>query len=158
MYYPDRLLMDTFIIISRCGVLLLLYWYVFRLNGGTINGTTFIIVAWSMFFYFAFSTLKLREIAREIMQDVQSGNVEVLFSKPISYIFYRMWWQIGSGLYSFTVISLLGSIALYYLVGVPFTIFLGIFLPTFIATIFLGITLSLLKNIKSGKTALSAKS
>ena len=150
MYYPDRLLMDTFIIISRCGVLLLLYWYVFRLNGGTINGTTFIIVAWSMFFYFAFSTLKLREIAREIMQDVQSGNVEVLFSKPISYIFYRMWWQIGSGLYSFTVISLLGSIALYYLVGVPFTIFLGIFLPTFIATIFLGITLSLLIYIVVG--------
>ena len=72
IYYPDRLIVDTFGIIARCGVLLVLYWYVFRLNGGAINNTTFVVAAWSMFFYFAFSVFRLRDISRAIMQDVQS--------------------------------------------------------------------------------------
>ena len=130
MQYPGRLIADTFALVARCEVLLILYWYVFKLNGGTVNGTTYIIVAWSMFFYFAFSTLRLRDISKAIAQDVQSGNVEVLFNKPVSYLGYRIWWQIGSGLYPFVVASILGSIALALIVGIPQTMTLAVFLPT----------------------------
>ncbi len=135
--YPGRLILDTVIIVARCGVLLIIYWYVFNLNGGAVNGTEYIFVAWSIFFYFAFSTLRLRDISRLIMQDVQSGNVEVLFSKPVSYLSYRFWWQIGSGLYSFLVATVVGTLILSLAVGFPATMKLVIFIPT-LAMTFLG--------------------
>lgn len=140
MQYPGRLIADTFALVARCGVLLILYWYVFNLKGGSVNGTPYIIIAWSIFFYFAFSTLRLREISRSIMADVQSGNVEVLFNKPVSYLMYRVWWQIGSGLYPFLVATILGSIALALIVGIPQTMTIGIFLPTFLI-VFIGATI-----------------
>lgn len=142
--YPGRLIADTFVIIARCGVLLIIYWYVFKLKGGLINGTPYIIAAWSMFFYFAFSTFRLREISRAIMGDVQSGNVETLLSKPISYLFYRVLWQIGSGLYPFLMAAVLGSIALIFIVGVPQTMTIGLFLPTLLLALFGVSILSLL--------------
>lgn len=141
--YPDRLIMDTITIIARCGLLLVLYWYVFRLNNGVINGTTFLFAAWSIFFYFSFSVLKLRAISKEIMRDVKTGNIEVLFSKPISYLSYKMWWQIGSGLYSFLVITFLAMIALFFIVGFPPTMTISIFIPTLILTFLCGVILSL---------------
>lgn len=137
IHYLDRLIAESMSTIARCGVLLLLYWYVFNLNNGVVNNTPYIIVAWSMFFYFAFSTLNLRNIARVIMQDVQSGTVEVLFSKPISYLSYRVWWQIGSGLYSFLITTVLGSIILSLIVGIPDTMTIGIFLPS-VFLVFIG--------------------
>ena len=141
--YPGRLFVDTVGIIARCGILLILYWSVFKLDNGVINGTTFIFAAWSIFFYFSFSIFRLRDISRAIMQDVQSGNVEVLFSKPISYLSYRMWWQIGSGLYSFVTITILAVIALALIIGIPSTMTIGIFVPTFILTFICGSILSL---------------
>jgi len=141
--YPGRLLVDTFGIIARCGVLLILYSFVFKLNSGIINGTTFLFAAWSIFFYFAFSVSRLRDIPLKIMQDVQTGNVEVLFSKPISYLSYRMWWSVGSGLYSFVVISILGFFVLAFTIGLPPTMTTSIFVPTLILAILFGSILTL---------------
>lgn len=144
IHYPARLVVDTVGIIARCGILLILYWYVFKLNNGVIHGTTFLFAAWSIFFYFSFSVLRLRDISREIMRDIQSGNVEVLFSKPISYLSYRMWWQVGSGIYSFVVITLLATVTLIFIIGLPPTMTIGIFIPTLILTFLFGAILSLL--------------
>ena len=141
--YPDRLVVDTIGVIARCGILLILYWYVFKLSNGVINGTTFLFAAWSIFFYFSFSVLRLRDISKEIMRDIQTGNVEVLFSKPISYLSYRMWWQVGSGIYSFIVITLLAVVALVFIIGLPPTMTISIFIPTLILTFFCGAILSL---------------
>ncbi|MFH1838369.1 MAG: ABC-2 family transporter protein [Candidatus Kuenenbacteria bacterium] len=141
--YPNRLIVDTIAIIARCGILLILYWYVFKLRNGIINDTTFLFVAWSIFFYFSFSILRLRDISREIMKDVQTGNIETLFSKPISYLLYRMWWQIGSGIYSFVVITILATIVLFFIIGLPSTMTIGIFIPTLILTFICGVILSL---------------
>lgn len=141
--YPGRLVVDTVGILARCGVLLVLYWSVFKLNNGVINGTTFLFTAWSIFFYFAFSVLRLRDISRAIMQDNQTGNVEVLFSKPISYLSYRMWWQLGSGIYSFIVITIVSTIALAWIIGIPPTMKIALFLPTLILTFVCGVVLSL---------------
>lgn len=137
MHYPGRLLVDTVSLIARCGILLILYWYVFKLNGGLVNGVTYNIVAWSMFFYFAFSTLRLRDISRSIMRDVQSGNIEVFLNRPVSYLSFKAWWQIGSGIYSFLLVTILGSIGLSFIIGIPQTMTIGIFLPTLLL-VFLG--------------------
>lgn len=144
VHYPGRLIADTLSIIARCGVLLILYWYVFKLDGGTINGTSYQIVAWSMFFYFAFSSLRLRSISVSIMHDVRSGVIELLFSKPISYLLYRDWWQIGSGLYSFLVATVVGSIALIAIVGLPSTMTTAMFIPTLILVLLGSAILSLI--------------
>jgi ABC-2 type transport system permease protein len=143
LQYPGRLIVDTMGLLARCGILLILYWYVYRLRGGTINGTTFLFAAWSIFFYFAFSIMRFRDIAWSIMQDVKSGNVEVLLNKPISYLSYRMWWQVGSGLYSFVVITVLATVALAYAIGLPPTMTTAVFLPTLLLAFLGGALLSL---------------
>lgn len=143
MQYPGRLIVDTVAIIARAGLLFILYWYVFGLKGGMIRNTSYAVVTWSMFFYFAFSSLRLRDISREIMADVQTGNVEVLFNKPVSYLGYKIWWQIGSGLYSFLVIITLGTLTMSLVVGLPETMSIGIFLPTFFLALAGAIALSL---------------
>jgi ABC-2 type transport system permease protein len=142
--YPARLIVDTFGIATRCGVLLILYYYIFSIRGGEINGLTFQIAAWSMFLYFAFMTLRLRDIATSIMQDIKSGTVEVLLSKPIHYLSYRMWWQLGAGLYPFFVACVLGTIALVFTVGIPTSMTSWFFVGTLSVVFVLGIILSLL--------------
>lgn len=142
-HYGAKLVTNMMITVARCGILLVLYWYVYRLNNGVINGSTFQFAAWSIFFYFAFLSLQLRSISKLIMQDVQSGNVEVLFSKPISYLPYRMWWQVGYGIYYFLTVTILGSIILALLIGFPSTMSIGIFIPTLILTFICGCVLSL---------------
>lgn len=134
MQYPARLFADTTTMVARCGILLVLYAYVFDLNNGVVSNVTFDVVAWSMFFYFAFLTLNLRRISGYIMQDITSGNIEVLLSKPISYLSYRTWWQIGSGMYPFFITTTIGSIALIVIVGIPHAMTIPIFLPTLLVT------------------------
>ncbi|MFA5750810.1 MAG: ABC-2 family transporter protein [Candidatus Paceibacterota bacterium] len=153
IYYPNQSFAEIIGIFSRCVVLLLLYWYVYKINDGTINGTTFTPVAWSMFFYFILLVLNLRKVANEIMQDVVSGKVETLFSKPVSYLFYRSFWQIGIGIYSFVLITILGGITLYFLVGLPDIMYQVMFLPTLLGTLVLGSILCLLVYIAVGLLA-----
>ncbi len=141
--YPVRLVVDTFMVAVRFGILLVLYYYIFNLREGSIGGLTFQVVAWSMFFYFSFMTLRLRDLSIFIMQDVRSGTLEVLFSKPISYLKYKMWWQVGTGLYSFVVATVLGALALIFFVGVPASINSLFFLATFVLVFFLCVVLSL---------------
>lgn len=143
IHYPGRLVVDVFSVIVRFGVLILLYAYVFKINGGTINNTTLVVATWSMFFYFSFMILGLRNISRLMMQDVKSGNVEVLFSKPISYLFYRFWWQIGLGLYSFIIIAIVGVLALFLTIGFPASFGTSIFLFTVFFAFLGGVILSL---------------
>ncbi|MEK6623558.1 MAG: hypothetical protein AABY86_01235 [Bdellovibrionota bacterium] len=151
--YPGRFVTDTVGMLARCGILLLLYHYVYKLNNDNINGTYFLEAAWSIFFYFAFSVLRLRDISHLIMQDVRSGNVEVLFSKPISYITYRCWWQVGIGLYSFVVLTLAIALVLFLLIGIPDAMRITVFLPSLLLVIFLGVILSLLLYVFIGLLA-----
>ncbi len=144
IHYPGRLIADTIALIARCGILLILYWYVFNSKGGEVHGTSFQLIAWSIFFYFAFLSFRLRDVARTVMQDVQSGTIEVLLNKPISYLSYRVWWQIGSGIYSFLVASILGTLVLSLIIGFPTTMTTAIFLPTFILVFIFSMVLTFL--------------
>ena len=142
--YPARLIVDTFGIIARYGILMILYWYVFEFQGGEIGGVTFQVAAWSMFLYFAFMTLRLRDLAKMIMSDIKSGTVETLLPKPINYLGYRMWWQFGAGLYPFIVTSVLGVITLALTIGIPESMQSWFFIGTLLITLVFAAVLSLL--------------
>lgn len=151
--YPARLFTDLVGLGVRCGVLLLLYAYVFSLTGGEVHGVKYAVIAWSMFFYFAFSTLRLRDLARTITADVRTGNVETLFTRPISYVVYRIWWQIGKGLVSFLCATLLGTAVLAILIDIPETMMIPVFLPSALLVFFGGCVLSLLVYMIVGMCA-----
>ena len=137
------LFLDMFSMFSRCLVVFLLYGYVFKVNNGTINNVDYVTTLWSMFIYFCIMTLNIRRIHKLIMDDVKSGNVEMFLNKPINYVILTFYKIIGQGIYSFSVISILGSIAMILLVGVP-ELKLSIFIPTFIITFILGCILGLI--------------
>lgn len=144
MYYPGRLIFGIVPLIARCGVLLVLYAYVFRLNGGSISGVDFVTAAWSMLFYFITAILGVRALSKAIEQDVQSGDVEVLFSKPVSYVLYRVWWQIGKRLFSFVTLSTLAMLTLGFVVGVPATMHSWFFVATALVTLVTSFVLEIL--------------
>lgn len=148
--YPGRLIVDTASLVARWGLLLVLYWNVYKFKGEEINGVTFQVVAWSMFFYFSLMTLRLRDVSKLLMQDIKTGTVEILFSKPIKYIWYRMWWQVGAGLYSFVVETILGATALFLIVGIPEAMQSWFFVLTLIPVLILCCVLSLLIYVTVG--------
>ena len=137
------ILLDIFNMISRCLIVFLLYGYVFKISGGNINGVDYTTTLWSMFIYFCVMILNIRTIYKLIMNDVKSGNVEMFLNKPVNYVILTFYKIIGQGIYSFTLISILGSIAMLLFVGIP-KINLSIFIPTFIITFILGSILGLI--------------
>ncbi|MBQ8472998.1 MAG: ABC-2 family transporter protein [Bacilli bacterium] len=143
MQNKTYILLDVFNMVSRCLIVFLLYSYIFKISGESINGVDYKTVLWSMFIYFCIMTFNIRNIYKLIMNDVKSGTVEMFLNKPINYIFLNFYKVIGQGIYSFVVISLLGSLAMVLFVGVP-RLNLMIFIPTFIITLALGIILALI--------------
>lgn len=137
------ILLDVFNMVSRCLILFFLYDYVFKLNGGSINGISYETTLWSMFIYFCLMTFNLRRINSVIMEDVKSGNIEMFINKPVNYILLSFYKVVGQGLYSFVVISILGCIAMTIFVGVP-VFNLTIFIPTLIIAIIFGQILCLI--------------
>ena len=65
MHYPVQLLAETSLTAIRLGVVLLLYSYVYALNGGVIKDTTFQIAAWSMLLYFILMSVGVRHFSNE---------------------------------------------------------------------------------------------
>ena len=66
------ILLDIFNMVSRCLIVFLLYGYVFRISGGSINGVDYTTTLWSMFIYFCIMILNIRRIHKLIMDDVKS--------------------------------------------------------------------------------------
>ena len=143
MQDKTNLLLDIFNMIARCFIVFLLYAYIFELNGGIINGVDYKTTMWSMFVYFCIMILNLRRLDYLIMEEVRSGNVEMFMNKPTNYLLISFMNVIGRGLFSFLFISILGSLLMILFVGVP-NLYLPIFIPTFIVTLFLGQLLALL--------------
>lgn len=137
------ILLDMFNMFSRCFIVFLLYGYVFKISGGSINGVDYKTTLWSMFIYFCIMILNIRRIHKLMMDDVKSGNVEMFLNKPINYVLLSFYKIIGQGIYSFTVISIIGSIIMLATIGFP-DINLVLFISSLIITLVLGTILSLL--------------
>lgn len=142
MQDKTNLLLDVFNMVSRCLIVFLLYAYIFRLNGGSVNGVDYKTTMWSMFIYFCIMILNIRRLDNLIMGEVKSGNVEMFMNKPTNYLTLSFCKVIGQGIFSFLFISVVGSIVMIMFVGVP-NLNLHIFVPTFVITFFLGQILAL---------------
>ncbi len=130
-YHPGRLVVQTIAYFVRVGILIMLYAYAFRYAGGSMLGVDVATAAWSMSAYFVFLSLQMRGIFQNINEDVKSGAVEALLSKPISYLWYRGLFQFGSGFLN-GVISLIAALLfLVPLVGLPSLSFDGLWLVRF---------------------------
>ena len=138
-----NLLLDMFNMFSRCVIVFLLYAYVFKLNGGLINGVDYPTTMWSMFIYFCIMILNIRRVDNLIMQDVKSGTVELFMNRPTSYLSLSFLKVIGQGIFSFVFISLLGTAIMILFVGIP-NLDLKIFIPTFFISLILGQILGLM--------------
>ena len=136
------IILDVFNMVSRCLVVFFLYGYVFSINGGSINGADYVSSLWSMFIYFCIMTFNIRKIYKNIMDEVRSGNVEMFINKPVNYLFLNYCKIIGQGLFSFLVISFIGSILMCLFVGIPI-LNIFVFIPTFIISFILGGILAL---------------
>lgn len=136
------LFLDMFNMFSRCLVVFLLYGYVFKINNGSINNVDYVTTLWSMFIYFCIMILNIRKLDRIIMNDVKSGNVEMFINKPTNYVKLSFYKVLGQGIYSFTIITIIGSIIMFLLVGFP-KLNLLLFIPTLLITFILGTILAL---------------
>ncbi|MDE6141436.1 MAG: ABC-2 family transporter protein [Bacilli bacterium] len=143
MQDKTNLILDVFNMVSRCFIVFLLYAYIFKLSGGSINGVDYKTTMWSMFIYFCIMILNIRRLDTLIMGEVKSGNVEMFLNKPTNYLTLSFYKVLGQGIFSFLFISVLGSIVMALSVGVP-NLNLDIFVPTFIITLFLGQVLALI--------------
>ena len=143
MQDKTNILLDVFNMVARCLIVFLLYAYIFKVKGGTVNGVDYKTTMWSMFIYFCIMTLSIRRLDDIIRRDVKSGNVEVYMNKPRSYLTINFLRVIGQGLFSFLFISFIGTIIMIISIGVP-NIDLKIFIPSFIIVLFLGQLLGLI--------------
>lgn len=142
MQDKTNLVLDVFNMVSRCLIVFLLYAYIFKLSGGSINGVDYKTTMWSMFIYFCIMILNIRRLDNLIMGEVRSGNVEMFMNKPTNYLTLSFYKVLGQGIFSFLFISVIGSIVMVLFVGVP-NLNLSIFIPTFIITLLLGQILAL---------------
>jgi ABC-2 type transport system permease protein len=126
-----KMFADLVITIMRFGITIWLYASLFQYKGGEIFGINLQIAAWSMFFYFFFMTINPRTIASEIQKDIQSGKVEVILSKPVNYIYYKLGEYLGNRFYPFIFNSIIGTFCMIFFLGIPQNILSLNFLFTF---------------------------
>lgn len=74
---------------------------------------------WSMSLYFVVFWLNLRNIQRGFRDDIKSGNIEIYLLRPISYVWQKVFIQIGQGLVPFILALVLSVSINYFLVGMP---------------------------------------
>ncbi len=142
MQNRTNIILDIANMIARCFIVFLLYAYIFKIQGGTINGVDYKTTMWSMFMYFCIMTLNLRHLDNEIMSDVKSGNVEMFMNRPRSYLTLSFMRVLGQGLFSFVMISIIGAIIMIISIGVP-SVNPVLFIPTLILALVLGQILAL---------------
>ncbi len=130
----SKIFADLMITTMRFGVVVWLYYYLFQFKGENIMGIGLQTVAWSMFVYFVFMFINPRYISSDIQKDIQSGKIEILLSKPISYIYYKLGEYLGLRTFTFLVSTFVGLFFMILFLGIPQNIFNMFFLATFCIT------------------------
>lgn len=98
---------------------LYLYRYVYELLPSVSSRLPFANAIWSMSMYFVVFWLALRNIEKSFRQDILSGNIEISLLRPMSYIWQKIFIQIGQGFLPFVSALVLSVTVDYLLVGLP---------------------------------------
>jgi|SRR3989344_6021808 len=100
-------------------VTLYLYKHVYEILPEMHTKLPFPNAIWSMSMYFVVFWLGLRNIEKIFREDIRSGNIEIYMLRPISYIWQKVFIQLGQGLIAF-IFALILSLGIdYFLVGLP---------------------------------------
>jgi ABC-2 type transport system permease protein len=148
LFHPNKMVAHLILGVVRVGVLISLYTYAFRYLGGPVNGIDVPIVAVSVSFYFVMFVFGIRQVYRDINEDVYSGKIELYLNKPINYIFYKLFYRAGMGVFD-ALFSFLTAIVLIHLfIGLPATlllpeVILGGLVLFFLGAVLVGIIYSL---------------
>ncbi len=98
---------------------LYLYKYVYDLLPSMQTKLPFTNAIWSMSMYIVVFWLALRNIEKIFREDIRSGNVEMYMLRPISYVWQKVFIQIGQGLIPF-ISALILSVGIdYCIIGLP---------------------------------------
>jgi ABC-2 type transport system permease protein len=144
VYHPQILFLDFIFLFFRCGLLLCLYKCVYDWKGGDINHTRYVLVAWSMFLFFALSNMRIRDVSGDIAEDIRTGNIETLLNKPIGYLNFRFWYVLGGSLYYTAILAPLGILTMWLTIGIPSTMTTAFFVLSCLMAIILGTILTFL--------------
>lgn len=139
-----RLIADISSMAARFGLLVWLYYYFFKYNGGVVMGETLQTISWSMFFYFSFMFLNFRYLSRSIQREINTGQIEILLSKPVNYFVYKFSENIGNKLFPFTINLVLTFSIMVIIFKIPETMSSLFFVLTFFVTFIFCIVLSFL--------------
>ncbi len=120
LYYPNRLLASVCIAAFRVVMMLLIYSYVFRYIGRTVNGIDAATAIWSIAIYHLLLYAQFRAVFKIINDEVRRGELEVQLNKPYAYLFYKFWEQLGRGIPNFIVVAaVVVPLLLAFLGGAP---------------------------------------
>ena len=137
-----KIFVDLIITFARFAIVVSLYSYLFIYKGGTIMNVNLQTVAWAMFLYYVFLYINPRNMSADIQKDIQTGKIEIILSKPVNYIFYKLGEFLGSKFFTFIVCSLIGSIAMIAILDIPPNILSLHFLITFPVVLLLSFIIS----------------
>jgi ABC-2 type transport system permease protein len=147
VYFKNRILAQALIQVFRITILMLVYAFVYsKLD---VSGpVTLQIAVWSIAAYFCVLSIRFKNLFYDINQDIKSGNIEVLLSRPVNYVAYRIINQIGGDISSFLLpvcatfvllpifIGFPGvTVTIPYLLSVVVIIILGLFVGSLLYTL-----------------------
>ncbi len=107
-----------------------------------VKGESYLVIAWSMFFYFMFMNINPRHIGRYMQSMVQTGEIQNYFGKPLSFLGYLLGSYVGRRLHIFFLHTVFGLLFMFLVLGVPDSILSGFFLLSFLLTFFFCFVLS----------------
>lgn len=116
-----RVYADTLILLVRVFLLTGLYQYTLKAHADAaiFEKVTIQVIAWNFYLYGAFGLFRIRALTDEITKDVRSGSAELQLIRPISYLFFKNWWQIGHNLLSSVITIAITAPLMLFWVGIP---------------------------------------
>lgn len=138
VFFKNKMLAQAFIQLFRITILMSVYSFVFKTL--QVSGTiTLQIAVWSIAAYFCLLSIRFRNLFNEINADITSGNIEVILSRPVNYLAYRIINQVGGDFSSFLIPVCGCFILLPPLIGFPELTITPLYIIGVIAVTVLGV-------------------
>ena len=118
IYYPRRVLAQSFIQCFRILLLATVYSFVYQ-NIKIETPITVQMAVCSIAAYFCLLSIRFKNLFDAINDDIKLGNIEVMLNRPVNYLVYRIINQLGNDLFAFVVPVIFSFLLIPIIVGVP---------------------------------------
>jgi len=118
IFFRNRILAQALVQIFRITILMLVYSFVYS-QVNVNSDVTLQVAVWSIAAYFCVLSIRFKNLFNDINYDIKSGNIEVILSRPLNYLGYRIVNQLGSDINSFLLPVVASFIILPIAIGFP---------------------------------------